>query len=239
MLDVVKRYVRLGEYITSYYPTVDAICMIRMGTSGAVIRGFVATSSIICLLLTAVWLPSYTGLVPALALLAVLAAPFAVNLLKTVDRLNQHTSDVQATVKKAKAVLMALQGLGFACWFFDVLSTIYQINILQTAIELNFLGWPLSALGALLFFVPMVFVEYFLLYKVKTKLSFYVAVLVSVLVLFMGALNFNAALYNFWQVYPLGGNIDAVVVVIWIVVLAFFTSLNAVPLRAKKTVTPF
>jgi hypothetical protein len=197
-----------------------------MGTSGAVIKGFVASSSIICLFLTTVWLPSYTGLWAALALLAVLAAPFTVNLFRTVDKLNQHTNDTQATVKKAKAVLMALQGLGFACWFFDVLSTIYQINILQNAIELNFLGWPLSALGALAFFIPMVFATYFLLYKVKTKLSFYVAVLLSVLVMFMGALNFNAATYNFWQVYPLGGVVDFAVIGVWATVLAAFTILN-------------
>lgn len=202
-----------------------------MGTSGAVSKGFVAASSIICLFLTAVWLPSYTGLMPALALLAILAAPFAVNFLRTVDRLNQHTEDSRATVQKAKAVLMALQGLGFACWFYDVLSTVYQINILQTAIELNFLGWPFSALGALAFFIPMVFVAYFLLYRVKTKLSFYVAVLVSVLVLFMGALNFNAAIYNFWQVYPLGSFVDFVVVGVWVAVTAVFTSLNLVSIK--------
>lgn len=197
-----------------------------MGTSRAVIRGFVAASSIICLFLTAVWLPSYTGLMPALALLAVLAAPFAVNFLKTVDKLNQHTDDSQATVKKAKAVLMALQGLGFACWFFDILSTVYQINILQTAIELNFLGWPFSALGALAFYIPMIFVTYFLLYRVKTKLSFYVAVLISVLVLFMAALNFNAAMYNFWQVYPLGSSVDYAVIGLWVAVTAVFALLN-------------
>lgn len=201
-------------------------------------RGFVAASSIICLFFTAIWLPSYTGLLPALALLAVLAAPFTVNLLKTVDRLNQHTHDAQATVKKAKTVMMALQGLGFACWFFDVLSTIYQINILQTAIELNFLGWPLSALGALLFFVPMVFVAYFLLYKVKTKLSFYVAMLVSVLVLFMGALNFNAAMYNFWQLYPLGSSVDFVVAGVWVAVLAVFTLLNFTSINSLGRIEP-
>lgn len=197
-----------------------------MGTSRAVIRGFVAASSIICLFLTAVWLPSYTGLIPALVLLAVLAAPFAVNFLRTVDKLNQHTDDSQATVKKAKAVLMALQGLGFACWFYDILSTVYQINILQTAIELNFLGWPFSALGALAFYIPMIFVTYFLLYRVKTKLSFYVAVLISVLVLFMAALNFNAAMYNFWQVYPLGSSVDYAVIGLWVAVTAVFAALN-------------
>lgn len=202
-----------------------------MGTSGAVSKGFVAASSIICLFLTAVWLPNYTGLLPALVLLAILAAPFAVNFLRTVDRLNQHTEDSRATVQKAKAVLMALQGLGFACWFYDVLSTVYQINILQTAIELNFLGWPFSALGALAFYIPMIFTTYFLLYRVKTKLSFYVAVLVSVLVLFMGALNFNAAIYNFWQVYPLGSSMDFVVVGFWVAVTAVFTLLNLVSIK--------
>jgi hypothetical protein len=202
-----------------------------MGNSGAVIRGFTAASSIICLFLTAIWLPTYTGLLPALALLAILAAPFAVNFLRTVDRLNRHTDDAQATVKKAKAVLMAMQGLGFACWFYDVLSTIYQINILQTAFELNVLGWPFSALGALAFYIPMVFVAYFLLYRVKTQLSFYVAVLVSVLVLFMGALNFNAAIYNFWQVYPLGSPVDFVVVGVWVAVTAVFTLLNLVSIK--------
>jgi hypothetical protein len=202
-----------------------------MGMSGAVTRGFVAASSIICLFLTAVWLPSYTGIVPALALLAILASPFAVNFLKTVDKLNQHTTDSQATVKKAKAVLMALQGLGFACWFYDVLSTVYQINILQTAFELNILGWPFSALGALAFYIPMVFTAYFLLYRVKTKLSFYVAVLISVLVLFMGALNFNAAIYNFWQVYPLGSSVDFVVVGFWIAVTAVFALLNLASIK--------
>jgi hypothetical protein len=126
---------------------------------------------------------------------------------------------------------MAMQGLGFACWFFDVLSTVYQINILQTAIELNFLGWPFSALGALAFYVPMVFVAYFLLYQVKTKLSFYVAVLVSVLVLFMGALNFNAAMYNFWQVNPLGSVVDFVVIGVWAAVLAVFAMLNVASIK--------
>jgi hypothetical protein len=204
-----------------------------MSSTRAISRGFTAASSIICLFLTVLWLPSYTGLLPALALFALLAVPFAVNFFKTVDRLNQHSSDNHATVKKAKAVLMALQGLGFACWFFDVLSTIFQINVLQTAIELNFLGWPLSALGALIFYVPMIFVVYYLLFRAKTKMSFYVTVVISVLVLFMGALNFNAALYNFFQVYPFGSFVDVVVVGVWVVLLVVFALLNLLSVKAK------
>jgi hypothetical protein len=197
-----------------------------MGIARAVGKGFTTASSILCLFITVFWLPNYIGLGPALAFLAILGVPFLLNFFKTVDRLNQHTCDDQATVKKAKALLMALQGLGFACWFFDVLSTIFQINILQTAFELNFLGWPLSALGALLFYLPMAAAAYYLLYRAKTQLSFYVTVLLSVLVLFMGALNFNAAMYNFGQVYPLGSSVDFVVVGIWVSVLAVFAGLN-------------
>ena len=210
----------------------------NMGIVKAVGKGFTAASSILCLFITVLWLPSYAGLWPALALLAVLGAPFILNLFKTVDRLNQHTSDDQATVRKAKAMLMALQGLGFACWFFDVLSTVFQINILQNAFELNFLGWPLSALGALLFYLPMVAVAYYLLYRVKTQFSFYVTVVISVLVLFMGALNFNAAMYNFGQVYPLGSVVDFVVVGIWVSVLAVFAGLNLASVKRLQHSKP-
>jgi hypothetical protein len=58
-----------------------------------------------------------------------------------------------------------------------------------------------------------------------------VAVLVSVLVLFMGALNFNAAIYNFWQVCPLGSSVDFVVVGFWVAVTAVFTSLNLISIK--------
>jgi hypothetical protein len=129
---------------------------------------------------------------------------------------------------------MALQGLGFACWFFDVISTIFIINIQQVAIELNILGWPLSALGALIFYVPMILVVYFLLYRIKTKLSFYVTVMISVLVLFVGALNINASLYNFGQIYPLSVFEDGLVVGIWILVLAVLTVLNIADVGFRK-----
>jgi hypothetical protein len=218
--------VRLGTYIQRIIRVHAANCRIHMGIGKAVGKGFTATSSILCLFITATWLPSYVGLWPAMALLAVLGVPFILNFLGIVDRLNQHTSDRQASVKKAKVLLMALQGLGFACWFFDVLSTVFQINILQNAFELNFLGWPLSALGALLFYLPMVAAAYYLLYRAKTQLSFYVTVVLSVLVLFMGALNFNAAMYNFGQAYPLGNSVDFVVVGFWVAVTAVFALLN-------------
>ena len=42
-------------------------------------------------------------------------------------------------MEKAKSILTALQGLGFACWSFDILSPIL-IDIQQTAKELNMLS---------------------------------------------------------------------------------------------------
>jgi hypothetical protein len=160
--------------------------------------------------------------------------PFTLNCLKTIDHSTQQNSNTKTTVKTAKATLMALQGLGFACWFFDVISTIIIIDIQQVAIELNFLGWPLSALGALIFYVPMVMVAYYLLYKVKSKLSFYVAVMISVLVLFMGALNINASLYNFNQIYPYSTFTDTLVVSIWVGVLLGLAGINLLAVRPKK-----
>jgi hypothetical protein len=174
------------------------------------------------------------GLWPSLACFIVLAVPFILNSYKSLRQAAQQNTNTQATVQTAKSTLMALQGLGFACWFFDIISTIFIINIQQVAIELNFLGWPLSALGALIFYVPMAIVVYFLLYRFKTKLSFYVAVMISVLVLFVGALNINASLYNFNQIYPASAFEDALVVGIWVLVLGCLAALNFAAVGFKK-----
>jgi hypothetical protein len=174
------------------------------------------------------------GIWASLACFVLLAVPFILNCYKTVDHSAQQNTSSHDTVRTAKAALMALQGLGFACWFFDVISTIFIINIQQVAIELNFLGWPLSALGALIFYVPMVLVVYFLLYRMKTKLSFYVSVMISVLVLFVGALNINASLYNFNQIYPLSIFEDGLVVGIWVLVLVILSVLNFMVIGFKK-----
>lgn len=205
-----------------------------MSYAGTVWRGFIASSSILCLVITLLWLPHYVGIWASLACFIALAVPFILNCLRTLDHTAQQNKNSQATVQTAKASLLALQGLGFACWFFDVISTIFIINIQQVAIELNFLGWPLSALGALIFYVPMVLVVYFLLYRVKTKLSFYVAVMISVLVLFVGALNINASLYNFNQIYPISVFADGLVVAIWVLVLTILTVMNIVGIGFKK-----
>lgn len=205
-----------------------------MSSVRTVWRGFIASSSLLCLIITLLWLPHYIGLWASLACFTILAVPFILNCLKTLNHSTQHNKSSQDTVRTVKAALMALQGLGFACWLFDVISTIFIINIQQVAIELNFLGWPLSALGALIFYVPMVLVTYFLLYRAKTKLSFYVAVMISVLVLFVGALNINASLYNFNQIYPISKVADGLVIGGWVFVFGVLAVLNLSAVGSKS-----
>jgi len=197
-------------------------------------RGFVAASSLLCLFITLTWLPRYLGLGASLACFMTLTVPFVLNSYRTIDQTLRQTINARAAVRLAKAFLLCLQGLGFACWLFDVISTIFIIDIQQVAIELNFLGWPLSALGALVFYVPMLAVVYFLLYRVKTKFSFYAALIISVLVLFMGALNINAALYNFNQIYPYRPFEDSLVVGIWLTILAGLAMLNLMLHKQRK-----
>lgn len=201
-------------------------------------RGVVATSSLLCLLITLTWLPRYLGLGVSLACFMALTVPFVFNSYRTIDRALQQTINAREAVRLAKAFLLGLQGLGFACWLFDVISTIFIIDIQQVAIELNFLGWPLSALGALVFYVPMLAVVYFLLYRVKTKFSFYAALIISVLVLFMGALNINASLHNFNQIYPYRPFEDSLVVGVWLAILTGLAALNLVPHKQRKIHEP-
>src|SRR5208337_2875306 len=120
-----------------------------------------------------IWVSVNINLWLGLGLFVFLAVPFSLrNIMSLRDFDAKMTA--QDAVKKAKTVLMALQGFGFACWFLDVTSTIFAININQTSSELNILGWPFGALGALTYYIPTTFLTYFLLYKVKSKESFYV-----------------------------------------------------------------
>ena len=116
-----------------------------MGQAKNVAQGFIAVASAICLFVTLVWFPSYLNLYVAVGLLLLLALPFAVNCVMVLKRFRNTKQDT-AGVKRAKNVLMSLQGFGFACWFFDVLSTIFVVNIKQSGAELNILGWPFGGL---------------------------------------------------------------------------------------------
>jgi hypothetical protein len=94
-------------------------------------------------------------------------------------------------------VLIPLQGAALACWTFDISTTFYAIDVLREATEQNPLGWPLGAVGALIFYVPAITFTYFLLFKIKQKGSLGAAIVITILAAYMGLMNFNAGAQNF------------------------------------------
>jgi len=190
--------------------------------------GLIAVISAICLFETWVLQNLYLSPWIAWTLFLVLAFPFAINLLLAVERFRAR-KPVEAKVKQTKNVLMALQGFGFAGWFFDVISTIFILDIKHLSFELNPLGWPLSAIGALVYFVPTTFVVYYLLFKRKSKETFYSAVIVTGVSIFMGLRNLGAGIYNLSGL----GNFnsfteDFLILGIWSTIAIILTALNII-----------
>jgi hypothetical protein len=190
-----------------------------------VANGFVAMASVICLFVTFIKLLFYWTLWVGLPLLLVLAVPFFAACGMRVKKFEEQTP-IQTRVKQAKSFLMGVHGVGLACWFFDVLSTIFNININQNGTELNPLGWPYSAPAALAYYVPITFVVYYLLFKVKSKASFYGAVVVSFLSLFMAARNLGASLYNFTGLRSASATADLQILLIWGAITVVLAALN-------------
>ncbi len=123
---------------------------------------------------------------------------------------------------------MGIVGAGISCWFFDVLSTFLAVDINQTAVELNPLGWPFSAFVALAYYIPITFVMYYLLYKLKRKFPFYAAVVISVGTLIFGAFSLGAALDNFAFGFYYGSGCNLWIVCIWAVLILCLAGYNIV-----------
>lgn len=102
-----------------------------------------------------------------------------------------------ARLDRLKHILIASYGACLACWAFDVALTSYAINAMGIASELNPLGWPLGAVGALIFYVPAFVFTYFLSFRMKQKHSILAALIVTILSLYIGFMNFIAAGQNF------------------------------------------
>ena len=200
--------------------------------------GFVAMESAICLFVISGWPTFYLNVWAGFALFFFLAASFSFCFLGFLKSLTQK-SPAQTAVKDAKNVLMALQGVGFACWFFDIISTLFAININQVSSELNPLGWPFSAVGALVYYIPISFAVYYLLYKVKSRESFYVALVITILTLFMGARNLNAGLGNFLSANSFASSTAKFEVqIIWLAIVVALSILNIIAgLRNRLTET--
>jgi len=106
------------------------------------------------------------------------------------------TQNINATNKWGN-FLFALQGAALAFWIFDLITTFYAVDIAKIAFEINPLGWPLGALGALAYYGPTITLSYILIYRINQKISLYAAVPITFVALFMGSMNFNAGIINF------------------------------------------
>jgi hypothetical protein len=99
--------------------------------------------------------------------------------------------------EKLSHLLFALLGVALACWAYDLATTFYAIDVARVAFEVNPLGWPLGAVGALVYYVPTVILTYVLLFKLKQKISVYAAIPITLVALLMGSMNLQAGIGNF------------------------------------------
>jgi hypothetical protein len=187
--------------------------------------GFVMAASAICLFVTFVKMTVYWNFAVGLVLFVVLAVPFIGACFFRVKAFHEK-QPIQIRVKQAKNLLMGVQGIGLACWFFDIVSTVFNVNINQNGTEMNPLGWPYSAPAALAYYIPIAFVAYFLLFKVKSKASFYGAVVVSFVSLFMASRNFLASMANFVGLNSVSAVADLEILAIWTAITITLTGVN-------------
>lgn len=103
--------------------------------------------------------------------------------------LNMHS-------EKKKSIILHLHVVPFLCWAFDVLTTLYAINYLGVAGELNPLGWPFGAWGALIFYIPALLFTYLLLFRIQNRYSTWIAASITAIALGFGVMNLLAGLHN-------------------------------------------
>jgi hypothetical protein len=94
-------------------------------------------------------------------------------------------------------LIFSFQGIALGFWMFEIITTFYAIDVTQLAIELNPLGWPWGILGAFAFYGPTLVFAYFLLFRLKEKISLFAALPLTLLSLGMGTMNLVASAQNF------------------------------------------
>jgi Na+/H+ antiporter NhaA len=99
-------------------------------------------------------------------------------------------------MQSEKSYLLYLHIVPFLCWAFDVLTTLYVIDYLGVAEELNPLGWPFGAWGALMFYIPALIFTYLLLSRVQSRYSTWAAVSITAVALGIGVMNLLAGIHN-------------------------------------------
>jgi hypothetical protein len=171
----------------------------RLGFSTRPLNGFIQGFSV---MLVAIWACNIVALVlagdvlTAVLFFLILLIPVSI-IIYTVSKRQENSGERATVYEKLKMLLIPLHGAAFACWTFDVSTTFYAIDVVRKAAELNPLGWPLGAIGALIFYIPAIAFTYTLLFKIKQKTSLVAAVVITMLAACLGSMNFNAGVQNF------------------------------------------
>jgi hypothetical protein len=144
--------------------------------------------------------------------------------------------------ERLRKAVLSLQGVALACWAFDLATTFYAIDIARVATEINPLGWPLGAVGALVYYAPTVILTHVLLFRIRQKVALYAAIPITAVMLLMGAMNLNAGMLNFRffissAMLPAGTRISLLAAVLLADVIcasAFATSLLRQTVRSRE-----
>ena len=119
-----------------------------------------------------------------------------------------------------RQILVSMYGISFTFWIFDVGITYYVLDVLSVNIEVNPLGWPLGALGVLLFYIPAMIFTYLLLFKIEKIYAILVAMIITVLTLYLGFQNFIAGGQNLSFIDPSVSSVSEVYRYLFVAVLA-------------------
>ena len=196
--------------------------------------GFLVSISVICFFITFGWLPYYIDSLIALILSLSLAIPLlirGVKFLKKILRIKQ----AQNLVFVAKKFIMSVQGVALACWVFDIVTTFFSVNA-RGNVEINPLGWPFGIIGAAVYYIPAIIGVNYLLFKSNSKgLSFFVALIITAVTLFMASNNFNAGFLNFANLRlftDIESNLELMTT--WLVSCVALTTLNMIAVLKNR-----
>jgi hypothetical protein len=201
-----------------------------MGSLKCLAQGFLVATGLIWIFNVAALIHGGDAWLGLLYLLILLIPASSITMLKLKNK-NQQPLDVSLKWRK---LLFSFQGVACAFWMFDIVTTIYAIDVTGLAIELNPLGWPWGILGALAYYGPTLIFSYLLLFKMKENISFYAAIPLTLITLGMGAMNLAAGAQSF-QVFV---DTAALATGVRYGLLALIVTVNlAVPLALKRMVT--
>jgi hypothetical protein len=167
-----------------------------LGALKSLAQAFIVATGLVWLFNLASLLKGSETLLGLTYLLILLIPISSVTCFKLKDT-NSNPKNANEHFSNYKNLLFSFQGIALAFWMFDITTTFYSINITGLAVELNPLGWPLGILGGFAYYAPVLIFSFVLLSKYKERVSYYTAILLTILTLGMGSMNLIAGVQNF------------------------------------------